>query len=367
MKYRVEARGGGLTVEDGLIAVSAGDVAHHFSMPDCELRPGLINAHEHLGFNHFPRLGEPPYQNAYEWGLDLHARFGDEVARAKSMDRKTALLFGALKNLLGGVTTVVHHDSWEADFDDGFPIRVVPVRNAHSLRFEPDLAAAFAEAGAQLEPICIHLAEGIDGESAAEPLVLAEAGQLSDRVIAVHNVGVDGLGVRALSESGAAVVWCPTANEFLFGRTAPRELFDAGIDVMLGTDSLLTGTGTMLDELRAARAFGFMNDQRLLDAVGTVAARRFRLPEPALSRGSPADFVALAAPVLEADARDVWLVVVAGRPCLAHPMLAGLFEICGVDYERLNVKGEARLVAAPLAGVAATVSALSPECARILN
>ena len=72
--------------------------------------PGLINAHDHLHRNHYPRLGSPPYPDVYAWGEDLHSRFASDIDRAKTLPRDRALLFGALKNLVGGVTTVVHHD-----------------------------------------------------------------------------------------------------------------------------------------------------------------------------------------------------------------------------------------------------------------
>ena len=36
------------------------------------LLPGLINAHDHLEFNLFPRLGRPPYANASEWAADVY-------------------------------------------------------------------------------------------------------------------------------------------------------------------------------------------------------------------------------------------------------------------------------------------------------
>ena len=38
---------------------------------DFRMYPALWNAHEHLDFNLFPRLGNPPYANAYEWGLEI--------------------------------------------------------------------------------------------------------------------------------------------------------------------------------------------------------------------------------------------------------------------------------------------------------
>src|SRR5688500_5713909 len=38
----------------------------------CLILPGLINAHDHLDFNLFPRLGRGPYSNAAAWARDIH-------------------------------------------------------------------------------------------------------------------------------------------------------------------------------------------------------------------------------------------------------------------------------------------------------
>src|SRR5690606_5863625 len=141
--------------------------------------------------------------------------------------------------------------------------------------------------------------------AAAEVRVLDDHGLLDGRLLAVHVVGADADGIRRLRAAGAGVVWCPTSNAFLFGRTAPPALLAAGADVLLGSDSLLTGDGTLLDELRAARALGLLDDARLAAAVGETAARRLGLAPPSLAAGAPADLVALRRPLLDADLADV--------------------------------------------------------------
>jgi cytosine/adenosine deaminase-related metal-dependent hydrolase len=164
----------------------------------------------------------------------------------------------------------------------------------------------------------------VDALSAEEVRDLERLGYLDGRLIAVHAVGADEDGIRRLRASGAAVVWCPTSNQFLLGRTAPAALLAPGIDVLLGSDSLLSADGDLLDELRAARRFGHLNDARLLDAVGATAARRLRLPEPSLDPGAPADLAVFRRPVLEATADDVALVMVGGEIRVADPQLDGV-------------------------------------------
>jgi cytosine/adenosine deaminase-related metal-dependent hydrolase len=173
-------------------------------------------------------------------------------------------------------------------------------------------------------PLCIHLAEGVNAAAADEVRALDQLGLLDSRLLAVHVVGADDEGIRRLRLAGAACLWCPTSNLFLFGQTSPRELLAPGIDVLLGSDSLLTADGDLLDELRAARSLRLIDDDRLRAAVGPTAARRLGLRHPSLEPGAPADLVVLRRPLLEASAHDVALVLVGGDLRLIAPGVAGL-------------------------------------------
>ena len=309
MRILIVGRERAVAVEQGVIVEPEGRFDVVLDVPGSEIRPGLINAHDHLHRNHYGRLGAPPYRNACEWARDIQSRYQSRIDERHGWPRRTSLLIGAQKNLAAGVTTVVHHDPWEPNFDDGFPIRVARVRCADSLGMSQDLPRP--EAGT---PFMIHLAEGVDAASAAEVGRLDALGLLTPDLIAVHGVGMEDEGLARFLASGAALVWCPTSNVFLFGRTCPDALLCGGVDLLLGSDSLLTGAGNLLDELRFARSLGRVDDARLEGAVGATAARRLGLPIPTLEIGSPADLVVLSKPLLEARAEDVDLVLVGGTP-----------------------------------------------------
>lgn len=350
---------GMLEIEGDRIAAGGGAADVSVDLDGATLRPGLVNAHDHLHRNHLPRLGEPPYADATTWGRDLHERFEDSLERRHALPRREALLFGALKNVLGGATTAVHHDAWEEDFDRDFPLRVPRIPTAQSVREAP--------AGRPAGPWTMHLAEGTSREAQAEIADADARGLLGRGLAAVHLVGTDADGLARLTRAGCAAVWCPTSNAFLYGATASRALFGAGLEVLLGTDALVSGAGTLLDELAAARATGLVSDARLEAAVSTVAARRLGLPAPSLERGAPADLVALRAPLFSARPSDVALVLVAGRPVLADEEFAEVFDAAGVPHEALTVGGVAKRVAAPLGSVARAAVGLAPECGRILS
>lgn len=321
MRLRITARNRNLAIEGDRIVAPERRFDLTLSFPDAELRPGLINAHDHLHRNHYGRLGAPPYPNAYAWARDIQARYAAHIAVCRALPVREALRQGAWKNLFAGVTSVVHHDAWDSDFDAGFPLRVIRVASADSLGMSPGFAAP--KSG---EVFCLHVAEGVDAAAAAEIEAIAARGLLGPDLIAVHCVGMDAAAIARFRASGAALVWCPSSNFFLFGRTAPAALLAEGIDVLLGSDSLLTGAGDLLDELRHARALGLLDDERLDRSVGVTAARRLGITAPSLDPGARADVAVLAKPLLEASAEDVLLVFAGGVPRVASLDLAPLLN-----------------------------------------
>ena len=333
MRLLIRTRDAALGAESGTIVPPSGQFDVTLHVPDGLIRPGLINAHDHLHRNHYGRLGHPPYEDAYEWGRDIHHRCAERIARGRAVPRREALLHGAWKNLRTGVTTVVHHDTWEGAFDADFPLRVVRVRSAHSLGFERELPAASSG-----EPFAIHLAEGVNVAAAEEVRALDARGLLTGDLLAVHAVGVDARGIQRLRSVGAAVVWCPTSNRFLFGRTAPAELLAPGIDVLLGSDSLLTAEGSLLRELHVARRLGLLSRERLCDAVGVTAARRLGVEPPSLEVGARADVVVLRRPLFDATDADVAVVVADGALRVVDPgLLPALGSFAGAG--RLETSG----------------------------
>lgn len=338
----IEAGNHTLAVEGGLIREPCGahDIVLRF--PNGELRPGLINAHDHLHRNHYGRLGAPPYADAYAWARDIQQRCQGEIAAGRALPRAQALQIGAWKNLLAGVTTVVHHDQWEPAFERDFPLRVVRLASADSLGMSPGLAGITPG-----EPFSLHLAEGTSARSAGEVRQLHARGLLRRHLLAVHGIGMDRAAIAQFRASGAALAWCPSSNLYLFDQTAPAELLDEGVDVLLGSDSLLTGAGDLLDELRCARSLQLLSDARLDAAVGATAAERLRLPPANLAPGERADLVVLARPLLDASASDVDLVMAAGVPRVARPALAPLLARIGHEGRTVSSGGVPRWVNSP--------------------
>ena len=283
---------------------------HNLDLSGLEIMPGLINAHDHLHFALMPRLGSGPYANATEWAHDIFRPEEDPVRRHLQVPKELRLLWGGLRNLLAGVTTVCHHDPWHLVFEQDFPVRVVREYGwAHSLEFTADVKAAFdaTPAGA---PFLIHLGEGTDESSAQEIFRLEEIGALSDRTVLIHAVGLREEGWRKVRKAGAAMIWCPRSNTFTLGRTVDPRAFD-GVPRALGTDSPITADGDLLDELRFVREKFEMAEADLRFLVGAHARRVLRLAD------RPEDWIA--APSFGEPPE---LVVIGGEIRLISPRLA---------------------------------------------
>jgi len=305
--------------------------------------PGLVNAHDHLEFNLFPQLGDGPYPNFTDWVHDIYHPARSPICENLRVPKPVRLWWGALKNLLSGVTTVCHHNPWEpAVFGPVFPVRVVRrFAWAHSLAFGPDVAARFQKSPAGT-PFVIHCAEGTDKVARRELQVLDELGTVDERTAIVHGVGITARGIELMRRRRAALIWCPTSNQALLGRTVSRAVLRSGIPIALATDSALSAPVDLLDELTLASKY--VPKDRLWEMVTTAPTQILRLPQCAAS-----DWIAVRSDAVHpADALrtgSIALVFARGRIRLISPELAK--QLTPRERRRLQplaVDGRARVL-----------------------
>ena len=317
------------------------DLAHH------RVFPGLINAHDHLPLNLLPHLGQPPYGSLAEFADEVYRPNQPpirDIERAVLADR---WLWGGYKNLIAGVTTVVHHDPlprrivrWR-----NFPVRVLRRFGwSHSLRYGDDPAGAYARCGAR--PFIIHAAEGTDETSHGEIDRLDELGMLAENTVIVHGVALTAAQRQRLVEVGASLVWCPASNLRLFGKTANLVELGGRLRIALGTDSTLTGSPTLLDEMRVAAGTGLATAEEILGFVTVGADHIFRMGAGRIVEGAVADLLVVAegggdaaTALLAVRPVDLVLVMVGGRVGVAHPAPA---SILGLGAPNARIAGEPR-------------------------
>jgi cytosine/adenosine deaminase-related metal-dependent hydrolase len=347
-----------------------------FDLEGAFVLPGLVNAHDHLELNHFGRVKfREFYENASSWIDDMRPKLRDDpsIREGRSRPLGDRLLVGALKSLLSGVTTVSHHNPFYRVLGRGFPIRVARRYGwAHSFFLEGAPVGADGELGPEVAksyrrtpkgaPFLIHLGEGFDGSAREELSRLRELGCLRENTVLVHGVALSPEDWTDARRAGAGLVWCPSSNRFLLGRTAPIAGFidrepTSLSSVALGTDSRLSGARDILDELREARAAASLAPVDLLRMVTENASRLLRLREAGrIAPGVPADLLVIpplgpdpASALLELERNQIRLVTIGGRPLVGAPELSPIFTARGAATEIATLDGRARLLDRALA------------------
>lgn len=366
-----------LPIRAGRIGASLAARAWRIDLRDHLIFPGLINAHEHLHVNAVPPLRtDAPFPNSYAWIAAFQAHFAEPaVVAALQVPKALRLRHGALKNLLAGTTCVAHHDPWHPALDaTDFPVALLRDYGwSYALGwpgYGPPVPSSFAATPAD-HPWMIHLAEGTDATALAELDQLDRLGCLAANSVLVHGVGLRERDVDRVIASGAAVVWCPTSNHALLGRSLdPRRLCAAG-RLALGSDSRLSGARDLLDEMRGVAARGELSPRQLLGLATVDAARILRLPgRGSLAPGARADLVivedrggAAESSLTGIRRGDIRAVVRDGVPRIADPDFAEWFAATGVDAVPVTLDGKPKLLAGPLAEPA--LLALEPGLERV--
>ncbi|GJQ20949.1 MAG: hypothetical protein HBSIN02_13040 [Bacteroidia bacterium] len=318
----------------------------------CYVFPALVNSHDHLEFNLYPRLGSPPYRNAYEWGRDLHARSPDIIRSIERIPLALRSWWGAWKNLFSGVTVVVHHGRLGFLQKRSLPVSVPSQMSiAHSLEFEDDIEHSIRKRR-RGRPFVLHVAEGTDETARREIRVLKELGGLDRDTVIVHAVGAANGDAGELHASGAAVVWCPSSNLYLFGATAPVHTYLPNVRIALGTDSTLTGVPTLFEELRIAHGSSSLPKELIAKMVTVLPKQIFGLPTGTgeLQEGGSADFFLVRQtrndPVdqlFSLEPEDILLLVRRGKPLFWDSGFRGVsFESSG--SARLRMRGTVKVI-----------------------
>ncbi len=320
--------------------------AHDALVIDLEgytLFPGLVNAHDHLELNHYPRTKfREVYNNAHEWGEDVNARLNDEPFKTlRAYPLWDKVFIGGLKNLLCGATTVVHHGvPHKPLFRKDFPVRVLQKYGwAHSLHFstEAEIINSYRSTPKDT-PWFIHLAEGTDDIAKGEYQRLNKLGCVGTNTVIVHGVGLTFDDVEAAwgqyrpNQGGVELVWCPTSNYYLFGKKAHQDaaitnghwsVVHAAMHFM-GSDSRLTADGDFLDEIRFASTVIHWVMDIILETVAWLYPKWYSVT-------SIGNFLALPLEIgngewlCNASRKDIPMIIHNGIPRIGNPELMAKF------------------------------------------
>jgi Amidohydrolase family len=321
--------------------------------------PGFVNAHDHLQFALFPRMGNPPYRNYIDWGDDIHRSFPEVIARHHVIPKAIRLWWGGIRNLLCGVTTVCHHDPlWPELQREDFPVRVVREYGwAHSLALGGDLRRV-RHATPEGRPFIVHACEGIDELARNELPGLDRLGLLDNTAVLVHGLAMDREGAELVRRRRASLIVCPSSNKFLYGKVLNTSLLNRIEKLALGSDSPLTAEGDLLDEVRSAMRLLDISPSAAYHMVTTAPAAILRLGDAqgSIKESGLADLIAVRDTGQDAAGRletlsmhDVELVMIGGIVQLAsEDILERLPLPAKRGLEPLSIDGSIRWLRAPV-------------------
>jgi cytosine/adenosine deaminase-related metal-dependent hydrolase len=335
--------------------------------------PGFINGHDHLLGSYMPRVGDrKPYMNWLVWDNDLKS--SPVYTERQQIEAKELYMLGGFRHLLCGVTSVQDHiPHFVQDmFKNNVPVRLVDkyavahsitsfalkwgdtVENEHKLAVENDI------------PFIAHCSEGYDQETIRSVQTLKEKNALSKNTVLIHGIAFSPDDIKLLAQNNCNVVWCPASNIYMFEKTAPiKELLDNSVNVCLGTDSPMSGSVNMFEELFIAKKYfeetyhTELNPKVLLNMLTKNPAKAFSLHN--LGQIEPdflADFIIVNGDknnpydtVTSMNYEDIMLVVINGKPVYGDESFIPLFDALGSSYQKIKVDSFKKIIEGDVLGL----------------
>jgi cytosine/adenosine deaminase-related metal-dependent hydrolase len=202
--------------------------------------------------------------------------------------RHLRVKWGVYKNLLAGVTTVVHHGHYVAEIPEA-PVRVFQDCNMlHSIQLEKRWRLKLNNPFAEKRPWAVHTGEGTNAKAYHEINSLIRWNIFGRKLIGIHGIALDARQARSLT----ALVWCPDSNFFLTGKTADIRELKAVTKIVFGTDSTVSASWNLWEQLRLARQTRLLTDEELFHSLTTLPAGLWGLKNAGvLKAGMDADIV----------------------------------------------------------------------------
>lgn len=338
--------------------------------------PGLINGHDHLLGNYFPKVGNGPYENWLPWDNDLKS--APVYRERQQIENRDLYLLGGFRNLVAGTTSV--QDLIPHFVQDPY-LEIMPVRVisdfalAHSitsfaLAWGDGITEEYRKAEKNDIPFVTHAAEGFDSETKNDIKTLDSKGALGDHSVLVHCLALSDKDIQMIKERDTSVVWCADSNMFMYNKTANiKKLLETEINVCIGTDSPMSGGLNILYEMKFDRDLykklysKELPDEKIIQMVTANPARAFRLWNLGqLKSGYLADITVFADKgdpfdsVVSAELKDVLLVVIDGKPVYGNNEYNKIFDAHGVKYQEIRIDGADKIISGDLIGLLKRIS-----------
>jgi 5-methylthioadenosine/S-adenosylhomocysteine deaminase len=230
----------------------------------------FINSHEHLISNWYPRAGKNrPYPNADIWVEDMKTSesflernkvwLNDGSFTLHNGTAKLITTLGVYKNIFSGCTILQDHMPNQKDeYYDSFPINVIKkYKQCHTLSLGnwwggKSPREEWEDSKGKM-PFIIHLGEGVDSHTAKDFEHLLKEDLLQQNTILIHGISLTKDDIKKCAEAGTTICWCPESNLYLINKTLDvKACLEAGVNVILGTDSCMSGSINLIREIQIA-------------------------------------------------------------------------------------------------------------------
>ena len=350
--------------------------------PDAVVSPGLIDAHNHVGWlNGKPWVakaaGVDPalrWEHRHDWRKGKGGNPKITVSGGgASTDQKA---FGELRYVLTGSTAIFGSGDLAGlmrDLDStgsgknglgqpGAKYDTFPLGDSGGSKLKTGCSygSIHSSPGSSTDAYAPHVSEGIDQEARNEFLCMTGQGSgavdlLDKRSALIHAVGLTATEFGYMSAKGMRMIWSPRSNVSLYGDTARVTLAHRlGVSIGLGADWVPSGSINMLRELACAAYLndnhfgGEFSDDELWQMATLGGARALAMDDAIglLKVGHAGDLAVFRkdgrkghSAVVNASTRDVALVVRGGEVLAGNmaviaalePSCETLGDVCGVE------------------------------------
>jgi 5-methylthioadenosine/S-adenosylhomocysteine deaminase len=329
--------------------------------------PGLIDAHNHVAYNVFPKWVPPKlYNNRYQWqGSASYKAFKAPYNDLKATVYCEMVKYGEVKALVSGITTI----QGTSPNRSCFKTLVRNIENQNELGLPGNhirtniLSITDFEGSVnwnETKSFVVHVGEGTDETSRAEFDALRQKGLLHANTAIIHGTGFGAAEFAAMASVGAKLIWSPQSNLVLYGKTTDiKAARHAGVKVSLGVDWNPSGSDSIFDELRVAEV---VNAEEFDEAIPESDWLKMVTMHPAealgvgdrigrIAVGLKADLLVLLRrdddpnrSLLKNQVQDVQWVMIGGEPLYGNE--AGMQRVRPNECEALTVHGSKKRICA---------------------
>ena len=297
--------------------------------------PGLIDAHNHVGYSDFPTLAfnNYPFGHRDEWG-ESDSEYSAWKSKRSSLrssigdsSKDIITKYGECLELMAGCVVVQGESN--ADIEHSYPPVILRNIECFPFRTSQDIFPWSSEAsertawmkklaGGAIDALMIHLCEGTDTVARAQFATWKNWGMLTNGVTIIHGAALNASDFAEMAAAGACLVWSPMSNMRLYAGTADIVAAkNAGVTIGLSPDWTPSGCFNILEELGCAwdmnctRFNNAFTAKELCDMVtyNTAVCSGIEDTHGLIAPGRNAGLA-----VIEGDPAEPYLSLIAARP-----------------------------------------------------